>query len=196
MPIGSRDSAAGYSGMDVGRAQADMRHAYLGGSSGLLASGIVWLAAAAVSWCASPRAAIATLFFGGMFIFPASILFSKLAGRPGSTATGNPLAGLAVATTFWMLLAIPAAYLLSLQKSEWFFIAMLLTIGGRYLTFPTLYGLRVYWVCGGLLAAAGCAAVLLGANTTTAALAGAVIELAFAGIVFARTRRESATAIS
>lgn len=175
--------------MQIEQAQADMRHAYFGGAAGITASGLVWLAAAFTAWQVSPQGAIAALCVGGMLIHPAAMLLSKALGRPGSHAKGNPLAGLAIESTVWLLLAIGIAFLASLQRPEFFFIAMLLTIGGRYFTFATLYGMRLYWLCGGVLAAAGFALAALGADTALIALAGGVLELAFAGIVFAKSRQ-------
>jgi hypothetical protein len=182
--------------MRIGEAQANMRHAYIGGATGIFASSLVWLAAALVSHLVSPRGGIAALFIGGMFIHPAAIVLSKLLGRPGAHHKDNPLGRLAIETTVWMLLAIPVAFLLSFQRTEWFFIAMLVTIGGRYFTFATLYGMRVYWICGIALAFAAFGLAALNAGSTVAALTGAAIELTFAAIVFASTRRETGIALT
>lgn len=175
--------------MQIEQAQADMRHAYFGGATGIATSGAAWLAAALTAWMLSPRGAIAALCIGGMFIHPAAMLLSKLLGRPGTHTRGNPLAALAIESTVWLLLAIGIAFLASLQRPEYFFIAMLLTIGGRYLTFATLYGMRLYWLCGGVLAGAGVGLAVLGADTAVIALVGGALELLFAGIVFAKSRR-------
>jgi hypothetical protein len=177
--------------MQLEAAQADMRHAYFGGATGITTSAIAWLAAAVTAYLVSPRGAMAALFIGGMFIHPAAVLLSKGLGRPGAHTPGNPLAPLAIETTVWLLLAIGVAFLASMQRPEFFFIAMLLTIGGRYLTFATLYGLRLYWIGGGVLAAAGVAAAVLGLETGVIALSGGVLELLFAGVVFRAARREA-----
>jgi hypothetical protein len=176
--------------MTVSEAQADLRHGYLGGSAGVFASGIAWLAAGIIALAVSPRGAVAALFFGGMLIHPASMLLAKLAGRPGKHSPGNPLAQLALESTIWMLLAIPIALYLALESPQNFFIAMLLTIGGRYLTFATLYGTRVYWLLGALLALASMALIAVKAPAAPAAFTGAVIELFFALLIFQRARRE------
>ena len=47
--------------MKIDAAQADMRHAYLGGSAGIFASSLAWLSAALVAHFVSPRAGIAAL---------------------------------------------------------------------------------------------------------------------------------------
>lgn len=175
--------------MLIEQAQADMRHAYFGGATGVTTSGLAWLAAALVAFLVSPRGAMAALFIGGMFIHPAAMLLSKLLGRPGAHTKGNPLAPLALESTVWLLLAIAIAFLASMQRAEFFFIAMLLTIGGRYFTFATLYGLKLYWICGAVLAAAGFALAALGSDTALIALTGGILELVFAAFVFIKSRR-------
>jgi len=171
-------------------AQADMRRAFAGGATGMFASACVWLAAGVTTLVATPRAAMFSLFFGGMLIHPLAILFAKLLGRSGSPAPDNPLTKLALESTGWMLLAIPLAFVASLQRIEWFFVAMLLTIGGRYLTFASLYGMKIYWACGAALAVSACVLALCQANSTVAAFSGGVIECLFAAGVFSISRRE------
>ncbi len=179
--------------MDIEQAQADMRRGYLHGAPGVLASALVWLAAAAVAWTRSPDASIATLFIGGMFIHPAGMLIAKALGRSGAHTKGNPLGTLALEVTILMLLALPLVYAVSRLQITWFFPAMLMVIGGRYLTFSTMYGLRLFWACGAILAAAGCALVLGHANLVSGALTGGLIELLFAGLLFQAARRASGT---
>jgi len=174
----------------IEQAQADMRHAFFGGATGVVASALVWLIAALVAWQVHSRGGIAALFIGGMLIHPAAILLSKLLGRPGAHTPGNPLARLAIESTVWLILAIAVAFIAALQRAEWFFVALLLTIGGRYFVFATLYGLRVYWVCGAVLALAGFALGMLQASAEIVALAGGLIELTFAAVIFARERKK------
>ena len=105
---------------------------------------------------------------------------------------GNPFGALAFASTIWMILSLPLAYAASRLHIEWFFPAMLFVIGGRYLTFSTIFGARIYWVCGAALAIAG---YLLGrayASPELGAFTGAAIEAAFALAIFASARREPA----
>jgi hypothetical protein len=176
--------------MSMRDAQADMRHAYLGGAAGVFASGLAWLVAGIVGLTVSPYGAIAALFFGGMLIHPAAILLSKLAGRPGKLQKHNPLAPLALEGTIWMLLLIPLALYVATRWPQYFFIAMLLIIGGRYLTFATLYGTRLYWLLGALVAASAFALIAMKASVATTALTGATIELIFALLLFRSARRE------
>ena len=173
----------------IEQAQADMRHAFFGGATGVVASALAWLIAALAAWLVHPRGGIAALFIGGMLIHPAAVLLSKLLGRPGAHTPGNPLARLAIESTVWLILAIAVAFIAALQRAEWFFVALLLTIGGRYFVFATLYGLRVYWICGAVLALAGFALGMLQASAEIVALAGGLIELTFATVIFARERK-------
>lgn len=174
--------------MNIAEAQRDMRHAYYGGATGLFASATAWLVAGVFATVSSPGAAIAALLVGGMLIFPVSVILSKALGRRGSLTPGNPLGALALEGTVLLLLGIPLAYAVSLYRVEWFFPAMLLLIGGRYLTFATIYGLRLYWACGAALALGGLLAVFTGAPFLTGAFAGALVEYVFAALVFAAVR--------
>jgi hypothetical protein len=165
-------------------AQSDMREGYYGGAPGIISSGTVWLVAAFVTLLVSPRAGILTLIFGGMLIFPASVLLCKALNCAGTHRKGNPLAPLAIAGTIWMVLSIPIAVGAALFRIEWFFPAMLLVIGSRYLTFPTLYGTRTYWLFGGVLVAAGVGLGIPGASVFLGALTGALVEYAFGAAIF------------
>lgn len=170
----------------ITEAQCDMRAAYYNGATGAVCSATAWLAAGLVATFASGQAGIITLVFAGMAIFPASVGLSKLLGRSGKNAARNPLAPLAISGTIWMLLSIPTAIAVSAHRIEWFFPAMLLVIGGRYLTFPTLYGLKAYWWFGATLALAAILLVTLDAPVASGAFTGALIEYAFGIILFSR----------
>jgi hypothetical protein len=165
-------------------AQDDMRDGYHSGAPGVLASTLAWSAAAASVVLLSPQQAVWVLFFGGMFIFPVGVVIGKVLGARGSHTKGNPLASLAAANTVWMLLCFPLAFAAQMQKIEWFFPAVLLIIGGRYLTFAVMYGMRVYWLLGFALAAVGLAVGYLAVAPIMSAAAGAGIELMFAAVLF------------
>lgn len=178
--------------MDMSAAQQDMRRGYLSGAPGILASSLAWFAATYVAWQMSPEQAVWVLFVGGMLIYPVGLVIAKICGASGDFSKGNALGGLAIATTFWLIFSLPLAYVASLQMIEWFFPAMLLIIGGRYLTFATIYGMRLFWALGLALAGAG---FLLGFAAMTpmlSALAGASIELVFAIAAFALHARWAA----
>ena len=175
--------------LTIQAAQADMRRAYLWGAPGVLASGLVWLVAGVVAVQVSDKAAALALLVGGMAIHPLAIVITKLVGHSGKHTAGNALAGLAGETTVWLVAGCAIAYGVQLLRIEWFFPAMLLVIGGRYLTFHTVFGLRVYWVCGALLCAASIGLVLTRAPAITGAFTGAVIELIFAAVIYRQAKR-------
>ena len=177
-------------GTDLEAAQADMRFGYYSGAPGIFASSAAWLAAAIVALQVSPKQAVWVLFAGGVLIHPIGVLLAKALGRPGRHGPGNPLAALAFATTLWLIFSLPLAYAASILRLEWFFPAMLLVIGGRYLTFGSLFGMRVYWVLGLTLAAAGYFLGSTGALPAVSAFVGAAIEAAFAASVLALGRHE------
>ena len=171
--------------MTLGGAQTDMRHGYCSGGTGILASAIAWSCAAGTAIFASPQRAMWVLLTGGVLIFPASLLICRLLGARGGHTKGNPLGSLAGASTFWLIFCILVALVLGLLQVQWFFPAMLLIIGGRYLSFATIYGMALYWGLGLVLAAAGLGyggLVLSSFSLPIAAsiLTGAVIEVSFA----------------
>lgn len=175
--------------MSISEAQADMRQGYCSGGAGILASALAWSVAAGVAMSGSVQKSIWALLIGGMLIHPVGLLVCKLLRARGAHTSGNPLGELAGASTFWLIFSLPLAYALSLQNPGWFFPAMLLIIGGRYLVFATLYGMRLYWVLGLALAAAGFALGYLAAPAPVAAAAGAALEAVFAVIFLVEHRR-------
>ncbi len=170
--------------MDISAAQQDMRRGFLSGAPGILASSLAWFAATYVAWRLSPEQAVWVLFVGGMLIYPVGLVIAKLCGASGDFSKGNPLGGLAIATTFWLIFSLPLAFVASLQLIEWFFPAMLLVIGGRYLTFATIYGMRLFWVLGLALAGAGFLLGWAALAPVLSALAGASIEIVAALAAF------------
>lgn len=175
--------------MSIAEAQQDMRSAYFGGATGAVTSATVWLVAAVVASFTGPKAGIITLVLGGTLIFPISVLLSRIVGRSGKPSQGNPLAALALEGTIWMLLGIPVAIGAAFYRLEWFFPAMLLVIGGRYLTFATLYGMRIYWAFGATLAAAAFALIVLEAPVVSGAYSGALVEYAYGTAIFSMTNK-------
>lgn len=175
--------------MTIDAAQSDMRRGYYSGATGILASAVAWAASAGTALAHSPERAIWVLLVAGMFIHPVGLLLCRLLGASGAHTKGNPFGLLAGASTFWLIFSLPIAYVVGLSNATWFFAAMLLTIGGRYLVFGTVYGMRLYWALGLVLASAGVALVLLRASPVLAAAAGAGIEFAVAAVAFAQHRQ-------
>ncbi|GAB3026977.1 DUF7010 family protein [Bowmanella dokdonensis] len=178
--------------MDLRQAQQDMRHGYLSGYPGLAISGLVWLAAGFAGWSFSLQTGALTLFFGGMAIHPLSGLVARLSGRPGTHSKENPLAALALECTILLFIGLFIAYSVFQLTPAWFFPIMLMTIGGRYLVFSTLYGMRIYWAIGAVLALLGMSFIQLGLNPLWATVSGGGIELLGAVLVFLLTRKEPA----
>lgn len=171
-------------------AQRDMRFAYYNGATGAVTSATVWLIAAIVISLSDTTTGIVTLLIGGMLIFPISVLLDKILGRPGSHSKDNPLGSLAMEGTAWMIFAIPIAVGVAIYNVAWFFPAMLLIIGGRYLTFKSLFGLKIYWLFGATLAVSAIPLVMLEAPVVSGAYTGALIEFLFAAVLFSTKSRE------
>lgn len=169
--------------------QQDMRRGYLWGATGIITSGLVWLIAGLVACFSLPQYAIWTLFIGASFIVPVANLLDRALGAAGKHSAGNKLAPLAMESTVFMLMCLPLAYGLSLFRMEWFFPAVLMIIGGRYLLFATVYGTPLYWLLGGSLGAAAVIAYQFVFPPYVAALTGAGIELLFGAVLLAMKRR-------
>lgn len=165
--------------MTVADAQSDMRNGYYSGATGIVASALAWSASAAIAIVHSPERAIWVLLIGGMLIYPLGLLLCRVLGASGSHTKGNPFGQLAGASTFWLIFSLPLAYVLGLYQPAWFFSAMLVVIGGRYLVFATIYGMRLYWGLGLALAAAGFVLMTLRLPAVVIAAAGAAIEFGF-----------------
>jgi hypothetical protein len=169
--------------------QEDMRRGYLWGATGIMTSGLVWLAAGLAAYFYDARSAIWVLFIGAGFIVPISNLIDRILGAPGKHSQGNRLSVLALETTIFMLMCLPLAYGLALYRIDWFFPAVLMVIGGRYITFGTIYGTPIYWLLGALLGLGAMLAYLKAAPPHVSALLGAAIELVFGAALLALKRR-------
>ncbi|MDI1321664.1 MAG: hypothetical protein PSV36_02880 [Algoriphagus sp.] len=172
------------------QAQSDMCKGYANGSIGILVSGFIWLISATIAYQYSANQAIWTLLIGGMFIYPVGVLLSKVIGLSGSHTKGNPLGNLAMEGTIFMIMCLPIAFGLSLQHAEWFFQGMLLIIGGRYLTFASIYGLKLYWVLGAALGTAAYLLFYFKAQSFGSLLAGSIIEISFGLLMFFSSRKD------
>ncbi len=176
--------------MDIAAAQKDLRNAYYDGVPGVLISGLVWLLSGLVAFFSKDTLnSLITLGVGGMFIFPLSIVFSKLMGRTGTYEKGNPMGTLAGQSTFPLVVCFPIAYIASLVNIKLFFPAMLLVIGCRYLIFVTIYGLGVYWLFGFVLIASGFVVAFLQPPFYVGGLTGGLIEILFAAIIFMNAKK-------
>ena len=173
-------------------AQADMRRGYLNGAPGVLVSGLVWLVAGVVAITGSDTAAVLALLAGGALIHPLSVLLTKSLGRTGAHTSGNPLGRLAGETTVVLVIGLVIAFAVSSVRAEWFFPTVLLIIGGRYLVFQTVYGLRAYWTVGAALGLTGFVLGYLGVPVSVGAFAGAIIELVAGSTIWVQGQRSGA----
>lgn len=171
------------------RMQAGIRREHYDGATGVLTSGLVWLAAAAVCYALGNKQGVWTLLVGGALIYPISTLLQRLWVKPVAQPQPNALNQLAAASTIWLIACCMMAYGLFHLRQELFFPAMMVTIGCRYTVFATVYGLRTYWVLGLTLIAASFASFYFWLPPAVSALLGGVLELAFAGTFFASAKR-------
>jgi len=173
------------------KAQTDMRKGYANGSIGIIVSGLIWLISATISYQQSPKQAVWTLLIGGMFIHPVGMLLSKVIGLRGTHTKGNQLGNLAMEGTILMIMCLPLAFGLSLQHAEWFFQGMLLIIGGRYLTFSSIYGLKLYWILGAVLGVSAYLLFYFKVQSFGSLLTGSFIEISFGLSLFFSFRRDN-----
>ena len=174
----------------ISEAQTDMCKAYANGSIGIIVSGLVWLTSAIVSFHFSAKQAIWTLLIGGMLIHSLSVIITKGMGLSGKHTKGNPLGNLAMEGTIFMIMCLPLAFGLSLQHSEWFFQAMLMIIGGRYLTFSSIYGNRLYWILGAVLGFSTYLLFTFKVQSFGSAITGSLIEITFGLFIFISFRKD------
>ena len=175
----------------IEQAQADMRKGYADGSVGTIVSGLVWLISAVICYQYSASKAVFALFIGGMFIYPVGVVLGKALGLRAAHTEGNPLGSFAMEGTVSMLMCLPLAFVLSLQQVEWFFQGMLLIIGGRYLTFASIYGKRIYWVLGAILGVAAYLLFYFRIGSFISLLTGSFIEISFGSAMFVLFRRRN-----
>ncbi|MBH0022934.1 hypothetical protein [Salinibacterium sp. SWN248] len=145
--------------MTITQAQADVRRIYRGGYSGPLVSAILWASANAVYFLVSPGAAMVTLFFGGMLIFPLSAIILKLMPGESALPKGHPSIGLAMQSAFTIPLGLLVAIALGAYAPELFFPASLIIVGAHYLTFISLYGMKLFAALAGALVLVGTVAL-------------------------------------
>jgi hypothetical protein len=174
--------------MNFKESQKDMNSSYFGGATGVLASGLVWGIAALVGVMISSIASMYALFIGGMFIFPLSMIFSKLLKRSGAHSPDNVLKYLAIEGLGILFAGLLIAFVVAQIKPVLFYPIMLLVIGTRYLTFQTLYGLKTYWFLGAVLMVGGALCFILNLPFIVGAFIGSAVEILFALVLFNRSK--------
>ncbi|MGJ3240734.1 MAG: DUF7010 family protein [Anaerolineae bacterium] len=176
--------------MTISDAQQDMRKSHVGGSGGILVSGTVWLIAGIVSAMVSTFGGVVTLFLGGMAIYPLGVVFAKGLGGSGQHQKDNPIAGLAIESTALLFIGLFVSFSVYQRQPNWFFPIMLTTIGGRYILFATIYGQRLYWLLGTVLALTGAVMIGVGVPFAFGAFAGGGIEIVFGLIMLWMSKRD------
>jgi hypothetical protein len=176
--------------MNFKEAQSDMRSSYYGGGPGALISGIVWIAAAIAALISSQQISVLVFFLGGMLIHPLGILLSKAFKCSGKHKKENPLAALAMESTILLFVGLFIAYCIFQIRPQWFFAIMILIIGARYLVFSSIYGMRIYWVFGAVLIAAGFGGLVLNTPFYVVGLVGGIIEILFSFAIIFYIKKE------
>ncbi len=172
--------------MQIKDAQADLRRAYVGGGPGALISGLVWLGATAVSASHSAGAGFASLFFGGMVIYPTSTLICRVGfGRAGESSQ-NPFGRTVLESTVAMIAGLFTASLFLSSRPLLAFPVSALAVGGHYFIFTSVYGDRTFWLLGALLTAIGLGDILLPPLRGTSGLFVAIVELSFGVVITLR----------
>lgn len=176
--------------MQIKEAQADLRRSFVGGGPGVVVSGLVWAAAGFVEARSGIPQAFAVLFFGGMLIFPLSLLIDRVIFRRARLQPGNGLSPIALESTAAMIAGLLAAYLLLGLQSQLVFPIAALVVGAHYFAFRTLYGDSTFLVLGALISVLGLNGVF-----SWAALPGGLIwwvagvELVFGALLTVRAPR-------
>jgi len=171
--------------MTIADAQSDVRRVYRGGYTGPLVSAIVWALANAVYQFGSPSAAMATLFVGGMLIFPLSAAVLKITTGHGFLPAGHPSIGLAMQSAFTVPFGLLVAVALGSYEPVLFFPASLIIVGAHYFVFVSLYGMKVFAVLGGVLVTLGTAGMFLVPSLGAfGGWIGATVLLIFSPIVY------------
>jgi hypothetical protein len=148
--------------VDFATAQAQLRDSYVRGGPGAIVSGVVWLAAAVATSRSTITTGFAVLFFGGILIFPISLLLVRSIWGRSPPSRGNPGERAVVETVFPMIGGLFAAWLMLPYRPDWVFPLSALAVGAHYFGFRTAYGDATYWVLGAVMCLMGIAAVLLG----------------------------------
>jgi hypothetical protein len=132
----------------------------------------------------------AVLFFGGVLIFPLSLLTARAAFRRARAQQGNGLIPIALESTAAMIAGLLAAYLLLAHSPGLVFPVSALAVGTHYFAFRTLYGDTLFLLLGGAITALGLNAIFDWIPLPGGLLWWvAAVELVFGAILTARSMR-------
>lgn len=175
--------------MELKEAQAEVRQSFVGGGPGVAVSGLIWLAAAIAESERGVAFGFAVLFFGGMLIFPISLLLARLVFRRPAPKAGNGLTPIALESTVAMIGGFLAAFLLLPYAPDLVLPLAALAVGTHYFAFRTLYGEVTFLLIGAIIsvlainAALGWIAIPVGLLWCVAG-----VEIVFGLILAARNR--------
>lgn len=165
-------------------AQREMRSVFVGGAIGQFVSGSIWLISAVLGTFVSTQAGVLSLFFGGMLIFPLTLLALKLSGRP-AVSKDNPVYELGRQVALVGPLGLPVIYMAIQADINWFYPAFLIVMGAHYLPFTFMYGTKLYLILAALMVAGGVAiAWMLPSVFVAGGWFGAVVLLVFAFLIW------------
>lgn len=145
--------------MQLNEAHEDLRQAYVDGGPGTVISGLVWIAAAVAQARAGIGTGFAVLFFGGMLIFPLSLLVNRFWLRRPGESPENPFGRLVLESTVAMIGGLFAAWLFLRHDPALVMPLAALAVGAHYFAFRTAYGLFAFWGLGAVIVAMSVGAI-------------------------------------
>jgi len=172
--------------------QKDLRRSYVGGGPGAVVSGIVWALAAVMTARSGIAIGFATLFIGGIFIFPIGTFISRFIFKQSSLDPKNPGGRIVIETLPAMFVGLFIAYTFISINPEYVFPIAAMAVGSHYFSFRTAYGDILYWVLGAIMTAIGAAAILGYFTLPFSTVAGiASVEIVFGIILTVKALRET-----
>ncbi len=145
--------------MTIDDAQADLRRAYMDAGPGTVISGLVWIAAAVAQSRGGIATGFAVLFFGGMLIYPLSLLVNRSVLKRVAELPENPLGRVVLESTIAMIGGLVAAWLFLPHDPELVMPLAALAVGAHYFAFRTAYGMAIFWVLAAVLVGLSGAAI-------------------------------------
>jgi hypothetical protein len=175
--------------MLITEAQQDNRRAFVGGGPGAFVSGLLWLGAALIMRQRGVGTAFAFIFFGGMLIFPLTLLVSRQMFKRAPASKSNSLGRVVPESTVAMIGGLFAAWLFLSSKPAYVFPLVAVAVGTHYASFGTVFGNKLFWVRAGLVTAIGVLDILGYVRFPNGpALAVGILEIVFGIILTARER--------
>lgn len=178
--------------MELAAAQADLRRAYTDAGPGIIVSGLVWLIAAYAEATYGLATGFATLFIGGMLIFPGALLVNRALLRRAKEQAGNPGGPLVLEGTITMIAGLVAAWLFIPYRPDLVMPIAAILVGTHYCVFRTAYGMKEYYLLAALVTFVGSAAIFgFVALPIGVTWLVAIIEIAFGAFITIRALRRA-----